>query len=70
MVYLLAIVTDADFTLITVVVNGVSRELSAGVTLLDLANTLHLVPESVICEHNGTLCRVPLGSGASSQKYL
>jgi len=57
-VYVLAVVTDAAFTLIAVVVNGVPREFSEGVTLLGLATELRLVPETVICEHNGTLCRM------------
>jgi len=40
----------------------VPRELSSGMTLLDLAKTLQLVPETVICEHNGTLCRIDVFS--------
>ena len=58
MVYLLAFVTDAGFALIQVTLNGMPRELAPGMTLLDLAQLLHLVPETVICEHNGQLCRV------------
>jgi thiamine biosynthesis protein ThiS len=57
MVHLLATVSDAVVTLITVVVNGMSREVSPGMTLLGLAQLLNLVPDAVICEYNGRLCR-------------
>jgi thiamine biosynthesis protein ThiS len=56
-VYVLAIVPDAASSLIAVIVNGMSRNLAPGTTLLDLALMLRLLPEAVICEHNGTLCR-------------
>jgi sulfur carrier protein len=54
----LAFVTDAGFALIQVTLNGKPRELASGMTLLALARALHLIPETVICEHNGQLCRV------------
>ncbi len=40
-----------------VTLNGQPHACAAGMTLLDLALSLRLVPETVICEYNGELCR-------------
>lgn len=62
MVYLLAPISDAGFALsdspmVHVTLNGQPREIANGMSLLDLALFLKLQPSTVICEHNGQLCR-------------
>lgn len=45
--------------MIDVVVNGEPRAVARDGTLLDLLETLHLDPRSVVVEHNRTIVRRP-----------